>query len=351
MPTYSVWILEESNITISGGKSLDGITQGDGSHLLGETITLESNDWVETRVRDDDGNFDDNDNQRLDGDQIIDGTTYGDGTKVEAEYRIILEDEDGNRYEAIAYNVNNSSPAYATNEGLAFVGPPQGWPPQGVELTVVEVSEGPGSLGQDPIPQDDLVIPCFTPGSLIDTPSGQRAVEDLQVGDPVMTLDGGTQPIRWIGRVTLSAAQLRADPSLRPVRICKGALGPGRPVRDMLLSPQHRLLVSGGRAELMFGEPDLLAAARHLVNGRSIRVAHEVETITYIHFMFDSHQVVFADGLAAESFLPGPMTLPGLGVAARDELLKLFPGLENGAAPSPRPVRPHLKRWEAALIA
>ena len=351
MATYSVWILEESNITVSGGKTLDGITQGDGSHLLGETITLQNNDWVETRIRDDDGNFDDNDNQRLDGDQTIDGVTYGDGTKVEAEYRVVLEDADGNRYEAIAYNVNNSSPAYATNEGLAFVGPPQGWPPQGVELTVVEVSEGPGSLGQDPVPQEDLVAPCFTPGSLIDTPDGPRPVEDLQTGDLVITLDDGPQPIRWTGRVTLSAGQLRADPSLRPVRLCKDALGPGRPARDMLLSPQHRVLVSGWRAELMFGEPDLLAAAGHLVNDRSIRVAPDVEAITYIHFMFDSHQVVFADGLAAESFLPGPMTLPALGGAARDELFKLFPDLERGVAPRMRPARPHLKRWEAALVA
>mgnify|MGYP006300164537 FL=1 len=351
MPVYSVWILEESNITISGGKSLDGITQGDGSHLVGETITLDNNDWLETRLRDNDRNFDDNDNQRLHGDQTIDGTTYGNNTRVEAEYRIVMEDADGNQYEAIAYNVNNSSPAYATNEGLAFVGPPQGWPPRGVELTVTDASEGPGSFGQGSIPTDDLVIPCFVPGCMIDTPAGPRPVEELQLGDPVTTLDDGAQPIRWIGRVTLGAARLRADASLRPVRLRKDALGPGRPARDMLLSPQHRLLVSGWRAELMFGTPDVLAAAAHLANDCSIRVADDVEAVTYIHFMFDSHQLVFADGLAAESFLPGPMTLPGLDAAARDELLKLFPGLGNAATPAFPPVRPRLKRWEAALVA
>ena len=255
MATYSVWILEESNISVSGGKTLDGITQGDGSHLLGETITLNNNNWLETTIRDDDTNFDDNDNQQLQGDQTIDGTTYADGTRVEGEYRITLEDADGNQYEAVAYNVDNSSPAYGTSEGLAFVGPPEGWPPQGVELTVVATSEGPGSLGQDPIGAGDLVAPCFTPGCLIATPDGLRPVEDLQTGDMVITLDAGAQPIRWTGRVTLGSGQLRANPSLCPVRVRAGAFGAGRPNRDMLLSPQHRLLLSGWRAELMFATP------------------------------------------------------------------------------------------------
>lgn len=351
MPVYSVWILEESNISVSGGKSLDGITQGDGSHLLGETIRLESNDWLETRIRDNDSDFEDNDNQRLAGKQTIDGAAYDNNTKVEAEYRIVMEDAGGNRFEAVAYNVNNSSPAYATNEGLAFVGPPQGWPPQGVDLTVVEATEGPGSFGQDPIPSADFVVPCFTPGSLIDTPDGQRPVEDLHTGDMVTTLDHGAQPIRWVGRVSLSAEQLRANPSLRPVRVVMDAFGAGHPQRDMLVSPQHRLVVSGWRAELLFGEADLLAAARHLVNDRTILVAQDVTEVTYIHFMFDRHQVIFADGLAAESFLPGPMTLPALADAARDELLELFPELGLGTARPVSPARPCLKKWEAGLIA
>ena len=130
MADYSVWILEESNISVTGGLSLDGITQGDGSHLDGEFITLNSNAWLETLIRDggSDTNFDDNDgNQRLDGAQTIDGTTYSDGTRVEAEYFIEVRDPDGNTYEMVSFNVNNSSPSYATVEGLAFVGPPQGW--------------------------------------------------------------------------------------------------------------------------------------------------------------------------------------------------------------------------------
>jgi len=147
MAKYSVWILEALNISVSGGKSLDGITQGDGSHLPGETITLENGNWLETSIKDNDRNFDDNDNQRLQGDQTINGTNYGNNTKVEAEYSLTLQDPDtGETYEAVSYNVNDSSPAYGTVEGLAFLGPPQGWPPVGKPLNVIDARQGPGSV-------------------------------------------------------------------------------------------------------------------------------------------------------------------------------------------------------------
>jgi len=354
MANYSVWILEESNITVSGGQTLDGITQGDGSHLVGETITLLNNNWLETAIRDggSDSSFDDNDgNQRLAGSQTIDGVTYSNNTVVEAEYRIVLQDSDGNTYEAVAFNVNNSSPAYGTVEGLAFVGPPQGWPPVGEPLTVISATEGPGSFGQPSIPAGDLVVPCFTPGTLIETPRGRVPVERLCIGDRVRTLGNGAQAIRWVGHVTLGARQLAAAPWLRPIRLRAGALGAGRPDRDMLLSPQHRVLVGGWRAELLFGERECLSAALHLINGDTVAPADDVESVTYIHFLFDRHEIVIADGLAAESFLPGPMTLGMLPDAARDELLALFPDLASAEAPALRAARPLMKGWETALLA
>lgn len=354
MARYSVWILEESNITVSGGQTLDGITQGDGTHLLGETITLNSNNWLEIAIRDRrrDTNFDDNDaDQRLAGSQTIDGVTYSNNTRVEAEYRVVMEDANGNQYEAIAFNVNNSSPAYGTVEGLAFVGPPQGWPPVGVPLTVVSVSEGPGSSGQPPLPVTDLVAPCFTPGTEIATPRGPVPAERLAVGDRVCTMGNGAQTIRWVGRVTLGPEDLARTPALRPIRLRADALGDGQPQRDMLLSPQHRVLVGGWRAELFLGEREYLAAACHLVNNRTIAPAHDVDRVTYIHFLFDRHEIVFADGLPAESFLPGPITLAALPDASRDELLRLFPALARRQAPPMKAARPLIKAWEAALLA
>ena len=352
MAKFSIWMLGESNISVSGGKTLDGITQGDGSHLVGETVTLNTRDWVQVDIRDGDTDFDDNDgNQRLDGSQTIDGASYSDGTKIEAEYRITVQDGDGNTYEVIAVNVNNSSPTYATNEGLAFVGPPQGWPPVGEALTVIEATEGPGSFGQPVIPAGDLVVPCFTPGTVIETPRGPTRVELLEAGDAVRTLGNGVQTIRWVGHVTLGPGRLAAAPWLRPIRLRAGALDDGRPNRDMLLSPQHRVLVGGWRAELLFGEAECLSAVRHLVNDSSIAPAEDVDRVTYVHFLFDRHEIVFADGLAAESFLPGPMTLGGMPDAARDELLALFPDLARSGLPALAAARPLMKGWETALLA
>ena len=204
MANFSIWMLEESNITVSGGKSLGGISQGDGTHLVGETLRLNARDWLETFVRDNgsDSNFDDNDNsQRLDGNQTIDGVDYNEGARVEAEYRLTVRDPDGNTYDLLGYNVNEpgQSPSYGTVEGLVFV---DGFPPIGVDLEVVEAFEGPGDFGQAAVGSGDLASPpCFTPGTLILTDRGYVAVEDLRVGDAVRTRDAGVQRLagwaRW----------------------------------------------------------------------------------------------------------------------------------------------------------
>lgn len=353
MADYSVWILEESNISVSGGESLDGITQGDGSHLDGETITLLNNNWLEVTIRDNgsDSDFDDNDgNQRLDGAQVIDGVTYSDGTRVEAEYFIELTDEFGNVYEAVSFNVRNSNPAYATVEGLAFIGPPKGWPPVGVPLEVTRSEEGPGSSGRPDISASELVVPCFTPGTMITTPNGLTPVEELCLGDRVLTLDHGFREIRWINLVTLDNGQLQRDPGLRPVRVKAHAFGENQPSQDMLLSPQHRVLLRGWQTELLFGTHEGLAAVTHLLNDHSILPAPDIERVTYIHFMFDCHEVVCANGLWAESFLPGPRTIGGLEDGPRGELFKLFPELGLRRVPAMTSARPILKRWEASLF-
>lgn len=348
---YTIWMLEKGNIAVSGGGSLDGITQGDGSHLPGRTITLLTNDWIETQIADNDPNFDDNDTgQRLIGAQTIDGTTYAPNTVVEAEYLIILEDpQTGIQYTAVGYNVNNSSPAYATIEGLAFVGGQGGFPPVGVPLVVVEASEGPGSSGIPAIDAGSVAFPiCFATGTRIATPLGDRLVETLRPGDAVLTRDRGAQVLRWVGITRVDEGRLATTPAFRPVRIRKGAFGPGVPARDTLFSQQHRLLVTGWRAELLFGEGEVLVAARHLVGAGGVEIAGDVTSVSYVHLMFDDHQVVFANGLEAESFLPGPGAIDGLGAELREEILALFPDLDADEAM--RPARALLRGWEGAML-
>ena len=169
-------------------------------------------------------------------------------------------------------------------------------------------------------------VPCFTPGTLIETKNGPTAVETLRIGQKVLTRDNGYQRIRWIGRRSLCASDLAANPALQPVLIRQGALGGGLPTADLRVSPQHRMLISAPRADLLFGDPEVLAAALHMVGQPGIeRVA--CDSVTYIHLMFDAHEIILADGAWSESFQPGDGTLSGLESAQRDELFAIFPEL------------------------
>ncbi|WP_425050597.1 Hint domain-containing protein [Psychromarinibacter sp. S121] len=168
--------------------------------------------------------------------------------------------------------------------------------------------------------------PCFTPGTMIATTRGAVAVEDLQLGDRVMTRDNGFQEIRWIGSRALGPEDMAAKPHLQPVLIRKGALGNDLPSRDMYLSPNHRVLVASEMTALYFEEREVLCAAKHLINNRGVHQARQ-DRVTYIHFMFDRHEVVLSDGAWSESFQPGDTALRGIGTAQRQEIFQLFPEL------------------------
>ncbi|VDC30778.1 Hint domain-containing protein [Pseudogemmobacter humi] len=159
---------------------------------------------------------------------------------------------------------------------------------------------------------------CFLRGTRILTPNGLRPVEKLKTGDIVWTRESGMQPIRWIGRSTTSGLGRMA-----PVRIGRGVLGNERPV---FLSPQHRVLLTGWRAQLHFGEDEVLAAAVHLTDGAGIRQVPRAQA-EYWHIAFARHEIVCAEGMFAESLLPGPMALEAVSPEARAELEELFPEL------------------------
>ncbi|WP_375553565.1 Hint domain-containing protein [Roseovarius mucosus] len=194
------------------------------------------------------------------------------------------------------------------------------------------------------------LIPCFTPGTAIATPRGEKLVEELKVGDKVITRDNGLQEIRWIGQRGLSGDELARSPHLRPILIRAGSLGHGLPERDMLLSPQHRILLNSDRAALYFEEREVLAAAKHLIG---IEGVSQVETraATYIHFMCDQHEVVLSNGTWTESFQPGEQVLDGMGAAQRDEIYDLFPELRAvEGIEAYQAARRSLKRHEAQLL-
>lgn len=185
-------------------------------------------------------------------------------------------------------------------------------------------------------------VPCFVAGTRILTARGEVAVERLAPGDLVMTLDDGLQPLRWTGRRTVLAAGAMA-----PVRLNAGAFGRHR---TLWLSPQHRVLIRDPRAELLFGEAEVLVAAQDLVNGLSV-VRVPGGSVTYVHLLFDRHQVISSEGLATESFQPGPAILSEMEDAERAEIASLFPDVAAGPAGGcPRAARRILRRHEAQVL-
>lgn len=184
-------------------------------------------------------------------------------------------------------------------------------------------------------------IPCFTRGVAITVRDGQKPVEDLAVGDLVLTRDNGLQPIRWIGSRRIGGTVLERNPRLCPIRIRAGALGGNTPASDLIVSPQHRILVRSKLAQRMFGIDEVLVAARQLLDVDGVEIARDMPEVEYFHFMFDDHQLVLANGAETESLYAGPGALNAVGPAARDEILALFPELRELESGVPvLPVRP-----------
>ncbi|KIN64553.1 Type I secretion target repeat protein [Sulfitobacter noctilucicola] len=187
---------------------------------------------------------------------------------------------------------------------------------------------------------NDLLFVCFTRGTLIETPSGPRYIESLKEGDLVNTLDDGPQQIRWIAGRKVAGTGNNA-----PVHIAAGALGN---IRPMAVSQNHRMLVTGPTSELLFGQSEVLVAAKHLVNDRTIRIK-PCAFVWYYHFLCDSHQIVFAEGCPTETLYPGTETLNAVDPAAREEIVTLFPELELKDTLDPLS-RYTLRGFEASLL-
>lgn len=134
----------------------------------------------------------------------------------------------------------------------------------------------------------------FTQGTHITMADGsQRAVEDLGIGDRVLTRDHGVQPIRWIGQRTV-----RAHGASAPIRIRQGALNNSR---DLIVSPNHRLFVYQRSNQLGVGRAELLVKAKHLLDGDAVRRTPG-GFVDYYQMLFDRHEIVYAEGIAVETF-------------------------------------------------
>ncbi|MEL7013259.1 MAG: Hint domain-containing protein [Pseudomonadota bacterium] len=196
-----------------------------------------------------------------------------------------------------------------------------------MQITVNTQDDGLGTLDSKTNTLTN-VVPCFTPGTVIATPVGEKRVEDLAVGDRVLTRDNGLQEVRWIGSSHLTARDLEAAPELRPVLIRSGALEHGLPEADIVVSPWHNVLIQSQSTRAFFDENEVLAAAGDLTDLEGVDVA-DVADVTYIHFMFDRHEVVLSNGFWSESLRPDDAVIASMGLKQRREIFQLFPELRD----------------------
>ncbi|OYX42004.1 MAG: hypothetical protein B7Z02_13865 [Rhodobacterales bacterium 32-67-9] len=273
-----------------------------------------------------------------DGSDVFTGLTAGD---------VVIGSEDASGTDQDVLDLFGSGWSFATTN-IIYSTPDK-------ENGTVEFLDANGAvIGTMSFSNVESIIACFTPGTLIDTDKGPVLIERLAVGDRIRTRDHGYQTLRWIGRRDLSPSDLAAEPRLRPILIRAGAFGPAMPVRDMRLSPQHRLLLSGARAELYSGETEVLAPAQHFLGMAGVVQDAAMAGTSYIHLLFDRHEIVRSDGIWSESFQPAAALLSGLDRAQRDEVMALFPELFADLSPANDrhypAARSTVKRHEARLI-
>ncbi len=191
---------------------------------------------------------------------------------------------------------------------------------------------------------------CFTPDTRLATPNGPRMIRDLRPGDRINTRDNGPQEVMWTGHRRMTGARLYAMPHLRPVRFKAGALGIGRPDEDLLVSPQHRMLLQGAAAQALFNTPEVLVAAEDLINDQTVIVDHTLREVTYVHILLERHNVIWANGLESESFHPSNTALDTVDPGQLGTLLQLLPGIETNPHSYGDYARRNLSASEAAIL-
>lgn len=257
-------------------------------------------------VTDDDPDFNEigGNDQALTNDVTIDGVFYPAGSTIIINY--VLTTADGFEGYSITIGSNNNggntTTAFITNEPMI--------PGQTYEF----VTEG--NIGNNSIPYAEFA--CFTTGTLIRTPNGPRLIDDLEPGDMVQTYHHGPLPIIWIGR-----RQVMALGKKSPILVRAGTLGA---TADLLVSPNHRMLLTGALPELIVGASEVLVPAKALTNDTTICQTTN-RFVTYVHIMFAQHEVVWANDSPSESFFVGDQALGRMDREQYAELLDLFPEL------------------------
>lgn len=283
--------------TLVGGGGSDTLTTGTGK----DTVVLTEGGGADTVT---DFDLDDSDGDGFFADQLdVSGLQNVDGSPVRARNVIVSNDGNG-----------NAMLIFPGGETLVL---------QGVTPAQISGNRQLHAAG----------IPCYTPGTRILTPHGPRKVEDLRAGDLVTTADHGAQPLIWCGRRDIGFQAMLNTPQLAPIEIKPGALGNDD---AMLVSPQHCFVLRNHQRH------EYLVRARHLARTPLARIAYGKRTVSYVHIMCEGHEIVFADGIASETFYPGANALQMLGPQDLLQIVQRIPGIlkapvEQSYGPRARP--------------
>jgi hypothetical protein len=221
-------------------------------------------------------------------------------------------------------------------------------PPRDQDLWIVRTAIDMGqAAGRSRTPGGVI---CFAPGTRLATPLGQRLIEDLRPGDTVLTRDNGPQEVLWLGHRRMSGARLYAMPHLRPIRFKAGAVGLDEPDRDLIVSPQHRMLIRGPSARALFNVDEVLVEAADLVNDRTILIDRSLREVTYVHVLLERHNVIWANGLQTESFHPANTEFDSIDPSQRGGLLSILPGVDQDPQTYGEYARRNLSASEAVIL-
>lgn len=253
-------------------------------------------------------------------------------------YPIALTDPDGSgttNYEAYALtniNTNTVIDFYDIGSGTqnitAFGGAASGatsvniptpTSPNTINASIQFNQPDPGTAVFTTVGPGDSGLVCFVSGTDIMTPDGPVPVQDITAGDLVLTRDHGVQPVRWAGCHAVAGMG-----RLAPVTIAAGRYGA---TKDVRVSPQHRVLVTGWQAELLFGEAEVLVPAKALIDDQGVRQTPCAQ-VTYHHLLFDTHQIVESHGFWSESYYPVAHESAAWARGTQDELAEIFPQLD-----------------------
>ncbi len=339
--TFTVYRSTDTDATAANSNSIyaSGFTINPGASTSSITIS----DGVDPEVVAGDGSSD----TPTDASQTLLSTTaagVNPGGFIFYEGVVTFSGSDGNSYTAIIFDYDednnddvtnnnggtNSNGLYEEGFFIAFI--PNGFDPS--DISGADIGEGPVpppgvtlTRTAEVLNNSEFGVTCFTAGTLISTLKGDIPVEDLVAGDLIEAIDRKFPKMRRLFRRKITAAEIERNPKLRPVRILAGALGNELPRRDLLVSRQHRMVVSSAIAKRVCGFGEILIPAIKLTDLPGIFIDQDVKDVEYFHVLFDKHEVIFAEHAPTESLYTGTEALKALGTDAREEILTLFPSL------------------------